>query len=138
MLITCVLVPRPFCCRRVETPLEACWFVPAGRPMGEFQQVQLTFDELEALRLSSLEGLYQQEVAERMGVSRATVGRILEAAHRKIADALVSGKALRIEGGPVATTHDCPRRCPSCRRRRDCHPQGACPCGRPADSHPGE
>jgi predicted DNA-binding protein (UPF0251 family) len=69
--------------------------------MRELEEVVLALDEFEALRLADLEGLYQEQAAERMNVSRPTFGRILEAAHRKLADALVHGKALRIEGGPV-------------------------------------
>jgi uncharacterized protein len=61
----------------------------------------MTLDEFEALRLADLEGLYQEQAAARMGVSRATFGRIVEAAHRKVAEALVHGKSLRIQGGPV-------------------------------------
>lgn len=61
----------------------------------------LTLDEAEAIRLADFEGLYQEEAAQRMGISRPTFGRILESAHRKIAEALISGKLLRIEGGPV-------------------------------------
>lgn len=61
----------------------------------------LTLDEFEALRLADREGHYQDEVSERMGVSRATVGRILASAHRKVAEAFVSGKAIRFEGGAV-------------------------------------
>jgi len=64
-------------------------------------QVALTVDEFEAIRLADLEGLYQEEAARRMNVSRQTFGRILEAAHRKVADVLVHGKALSIEGGPI-------------------------------------
>jgi hypothetical protein len=63
--------------------------------------VTLTVDEIEALRLTDLEGLYQADAAEKMNVSRQTLGRILESAHRKVADALVNGKALLIEGGTV-------------------------------------
>lgn len=63
--------------------------------------VELTVDELEAVRLADLEGMYQEEAAAKMNVSRQTFGRIVEAAHKKIADALVHGKALSIQGGPV-------------------------------------
>jgi hypothetical protein len=59
----------------------------------------LYLDELEAIRLADLEGLYHEQGAERMGVSRATFGRILEGARRKIAGVLVQGQALRIEFG---------------------------------------
>jgi hypothetical protein len=72
-----------------------------GIPVTELDEVVMTLDEFEAQRLADLDGLYQAEGAERMNVSRATFSRILDSAHRKIADALVHGKALRIEGGPV-------------------------------------
>jgi len=58
-------------------------------------------DELEALRLADLEGLYQEQAAEKMGVSRPTFARILESARKKVAEALVKGKGLVIGGGPV-------------------------------------
>jgi predicted DNA-binding protein (UPF0251 family) len=63
--------------------------------------VSLGHDELEALRLADFEGLYQADVAERMGVSRQTVGNILKEARRKVAEALLREKAIRVEGGPV-------------------------------------
>jgi len=69
--------------------------------MTELEEVRLTLDELEAIRLVDLRGLQQADAAPRMNVSRQTVGLILASAHRKIADALAHGKALRIEGGPV-------------------------------------
>jgi predicted Zn-ribbon and HTH transcriptional regulator len=59
----------------------------------------LTVDEFEAIRLADLEGLYQEQAAREMNVSRQTFGRIIESAHRKVAEALVKGKALKIEGG---------------------------------------
>jgi predicted DNA-binding protein (UPF0251 family) len=59
----------------------------------------MTVDEFEALRLSHLEGLTQEEAAKKMRVHRSTISRILESAHRKIADALVNIKAIKIEGG---------------------------------------
>lgn len=61
----------------------------------------MSLDEFEALRLADLEGLYQEQAAEQMGVSRATFGRIVVAARHKVAQTLVHGRALRIEGGPV-------------------------------------
>jgi len=61
----------------------------------------MTLDEFEAMRLADLDGLYQEQAAEQMNVSRTTFSRIIDSAHRKTADALVHGKALRIEGGPV-------------------------------------
>jgi len=64
------------------------------------------------VRLADLDGLYQKQAASRMSVSRQTFGRIVEAAHRKIADVIVNGKALRIEGGPVSLAGAEPVRCP--------------------------
>jgi predicted DNA-binding protein (UPF0251 family) len=69
--------------------------------VAELVEVVMTLDEFEALRLADLDGLYQEQAAEQMNVSRPTFSRIVDSAHRKIADALVHGKALRIEGGPV-------------------------------------
>ena len=66
----------------------------------------MTLDEFEALRLADLDGLYQEQAAERMNVSRSTFSRIVDSARRKVADALVHGKALRMEGGPVRVAGD--------------------------------
>lgn len=72
------------------------YFKPRGVPLHALEEIMLELDELEALRLADLEGLYQAEVALRMGVSRQTIGNILDRAHSKIADALLNGKALCI------------------------------------------
>jgi predicted DNA-binding protein (UPF0251 family) len=129
-------VPRPQCCRRVAGPPLASIFKPAGVPVRQLEQVTLTLDELEAIRLADLEGLYQEQAAERMGVSRATFGRIATSAHRKVAEALVGGLALRIEGGSVRTYDPAPARCPRC--RREFNGVSGCPrCGR-ASSTEGE
>lgn len=77
-------------------------FKPAGIPARMLDEVVITLDELESVRLADFEGLYQERAAELMGVSRPTFGRIVEAARRKIADALIHGKLLRIAGGSVA------------------------------------
>jgi predicted DNA-binding protein (UPF0251 family) len=85
--------------------------------MTALEEVALSVDELEALRLADLEGLYHDGAAERMGVSRATFGRIVETARRKVADALVCGKALRIGGGVVAWAGMRHFKCESCRHQ---------------------
>jgi len=104
-------VPRPFCSRRIAGSPAAAIFKPIGIPVRELEEVVMTLDEFEAMRLADLEGLYQEQAAERMNVSRPTFSRIVDAARRKTADALVHGKALRIEGGPVQATlrHRCCR-----------------------------
>ena len=102
-------MPRPLNPREIEGLPETTWFKPAGVPMRQLEEIVLSFDELEALRLADAEGLYQEEVAERMKVSRPTVGRILAAARGKVADALVHGKAIRVEGGTVTVRGGCGR-----------------------------
>ncbi len=94
---------RPHCCRRISGKPAASMFKPAGVPARELDEIVMTLDEFEALRLADLEGQYQEQAAERMGVSRSTFGRIVDSAHRKVAEVLIEGKALRIEGGPVYT-----------------------------------
>jgi predicted DNA-binding protein (UPF0251 family) len=83
--------------------------------MSRLEEVVLSVDELEAVRLADLEGLYQDDAAARMGVSRPTFARVVAAAHRKVAEALVKGRALRIGGGPVAFVGERQFRCESCR-----------------------
>jgi len=79
----------------------AAYFKPRGIPMTDLEQVTLTLDEVESLRLADLEGLYQEDAARKMKVSRATFARIVEQARHKVAEALIHGKALRLEGGTV-------------------------------------
>lgn len=87
--------------RWITNPPPASMFKPAGIPVRALGRVVLTLDEYEALRLADYEGLKQEEVAEKLNVSRPTVSRILEKARRTVATALVEGKTLVIEGGPV-------------------------------------
>ena len=89
-------MPRPVNERRLCEAIQCRVMKPAGIPFHELEEVILGLDEAEALRLADLEGLYQADVALQMGVSRQTVGNILERARRKIAEALLGGKALRI------------------------------------------
>ena len=67
--------------------------------MVKLMENRLTIDECEALRLADYEGFSHEDAGETMGVSRATFGRIIEKARRTVADALINGKAIRIEGG---------------------------------------
>jgi predicted DNA-binding protein (UPF0251 family) len=90
---------RPRNCRRVGSMPESNYFKPRGIPLSMLEEVILTVDEFEALRLADLEGLYQEQSAEKMNISRQTFGRIIESAHKKVAEAFVKGKALKIEGG---------------------------------------
>jgi len=94
-------MPRPRNFRRVGCLPQANYYKPRGIPLAVLQHTTLTVDELEAIRLTDLEGLYQEQAAEKMNISRQTLGRILDSAHKKIADALVNGKALSIQGGSI-------------------------------------
>ena len=90
---------RPRLCRRVRFNPCSTFFKPRGIPLAFLEEVILSFDEFEAIRLADLEESYQDEGAKKMGISRQTFGRILEQAHKKVAECLVQGKALKIEGG---------------------------------------
>ena len=94
-------MPRPICRRRVGFIPGTRYFKPMGMPMNMLEEVIVTIDELEAVRLADYQGLYQEQAAEKMQISRPTFGRIIESAHKKIADALVNGRALRIQGGNI-------------------------------------
>ena len=87
-------VGRPTQCRSVQDLPKVTCFKPDGVPRNMLQSIVLTVDELEAIRLADKEGLYQADAALRMQVSRPTFGRILEAAHKKVAEAIVDGKQL--------------------------------------------
>ncbi|HWP95689.1 MAG TPA: DUF134 domain-containing protein [Syntrophomonadaceae bacterium] len=89
-------IPR---CRRVETYPTITSFKPAGMPRSCLERIGLLVEELEAIRLKDHLGLEQEECAQKMQVSRPTFQRILMEARSKIADALINGKELQIEGG---------------------------------------
>ncbi len=89
---------RPLCRRVSNLPL-ITYFKPAGIPLRDLEEICLSVEELEAVRLKDQEDLEQEQCAEKMNVSRPTFVRILDSARKKIADALIQGKAIRIEGG---------------------------------------
>jgi len=94
-------MPRPHCCRRISGRPVASVFKPMDSPACETAEVVITLDEFEAIRLSDFDGLYQEQAAERMNVSRATFGRVLESAHRKVAQVLARDetRAGRVRAG---------------------------------------
>ncbi len=103
---------RPRSPRSVSARPVATLFKPGGVPA--LAQIRMTLDEFEAVRLADLEGLEHAAAAPKMGVSRQTFGRVLASARRKIAEALVFGRSLRIEGGAVAPEAPRRARCPYC------------------------
>lgn len=92
-------MPRPRKPRCVRDEPAFAFFKPQGIPLGMLEVLNLSVEELEALRLADIEGLYHEDAAERMEISRPTFHRVLKEAHRKVALALVEGRALGIEGG---------------------------------------
>jgi uncharacterized protein len=109
------IVARPVKWRRIENHPAVPFFVPSDTAIAEIPENILKLEELEAVRLKDLEGLEQEDCAGRMGVSRPTFQRILLAAREKIADSLVHGKIIHVEGGNF-TRNICPVRCLDCGR----------------------
>jgi len=90
-------MPRPFKKRRVCCKPDSNYFKPRGTPITNLEEISLTMEELEAIRLADFEGLYQEEASKEMDISRQTFGNTINSAHKKIADALLNAKALKIE-----------------------------------------
>ena len=107
---------RPYKQRFIGASPRVSMFKPRGIPVSLLELVTLSLDELEALRFADLEGDHHEHAAAKMNISRPTFGRILERAHKTVADALLRGKALQIEGGPVTTARRGRIRCNRCRR----------------------
>ncbi len=109
-----IYMSRPVKCRHIKCNPDAVYFKPRAVPLSELEELVLTMDELEALRLADLEGLYQEDGAAEMNVSRQTFGNIIKNARKKVADALVRGKAIRIEGGVCSIAQRDTLVCESC------------------------
>ena len=106
-------MPRPVKCRIITEMPNHIAFKPVGFPMEELEKVVLSLDEYESLRLADFEELYQEIAAEKMNVSRQTFGNIVKSARKKVAEALITGKAILIEGGDVTILN---KPCPRCRK----------------------
>ena len=96
---------RPFKCRRVAFVPGVTYFKPASIPLRSLEEVGISLEEAEALRLKEIEGLEQEQGAEKMNISRPTFQRVLTSARKKMADALLNGKAIRIDGGNFEIVH---------------------------------
>ena len=94
-------MPRPKQDRKISNPPLMQGFKPFGIPRRMLSQVSLLYDEYEAIRLLDYEGMNQDQAAVQMNVSRPTLTRIYEKARKTIAQALVEGKMIMIEGGNV-------------------------------------
>ena len=89
-------MPRPRLCRCIKFNPNTRYFKPQGIPLRELDEVEMTLEELEALRLRNMEGLEQTEASKKMKTSQSTFQRILASAYKKITKALIEGKAIKI------------------------------------------
>ncbi len=103
--------------RRVQKIPSVRYFVPGDNGASSPDEVVLTVDEYEAIRLKDLKGLEQTEAALIMGISQSTFHRLITDARKKVASAIVQGKAIRIEGGSYETFYDLKGR--HCHRNRE-------------------
>lgn len=110
-------MPRPHKCRRVCCMPQSRFFGPLDTPESAAQAINMAIDEFETIRLIDLEGLTQEECAKRMEVARTTAQAIYNSARVKLAECLVTGKKLNIEGGNYILNNDRPSHC-GCRH---CH-----------------
>jgi predicted DNA-binding protein (UPF0251 family) len=124
------IMARPVVPRRVCCGLKTRGFRPIGHSACKADTLSIGLDELEAIRLADMEGLYQDAAAERMGVSRQTYARVLSRARHAVAACLVESKMLVVEAGPVVADTSRPAACPvhggARRRGRTCHCPARC------------
>lgn len=107
-------MPRPVCCRRIGPGPASRGFSPTQDASPAGAEIVLLLDELEAVRLADLERLYHQQAADEMNISRQTFGRILDSARAKIAEAVVNGRPLRVQGGNVEMSDERTFACSDC------------------------
>ncbi|NCC70873.1 DUF134 domain-containing protein [bacterium] len=89
-------MPRPRLKRKIEFNPEIKYFKPQGVPMRYLKVIELSHEEVEALRLKNIEDINQEECAEKMNTSQSTFQRILSSAYKKISEALINGNAIKI------------------------------------------
>lgn len=106
-------MPRPTKPRRISYIPEDKYFIPLSKENCQLEEIQIKFEELEAMRLKDIEKLSQEECAVKMQVSRQTFQLIIDKARKKVAQALISGKAIHIKGGNY-TLNVCEYRCKKC------------------------
>jgi uncharacterized protein len=156
-------LPRPRKCRYVENPQPGKCFRVSQDTRIPRDATIIFLDEIEAIRLADTEGLTQEEAALRMEISRPTFARLINEAHRKIADAILSGKSIVTEGDDATIEESvekrifkcddcdhewgldcgagCPDKCPKCEganyRRANCglHYQRKCGCKGDVEHH---
>lgn len=92
-------MPRPRKCRRVACEPDVTYFKPAGVPLRELSESEVSIDELEAIKLVDFGEMGQVSASKKMEISQPTLHRLLRSARKKVAQALISGQAIKIKGG---------------------------------------
>ena len=92
-------MPRPKRTRRIFFQPDVIYFKPAGIPMRHLKERVLSFDEIEAIRLIDCEEMEQRKAGEKMKISQSTLSRLLKEGRKKLADAIINGQAIKIQGG---------------------------------------
>ena len=90
-------MPRPRLCRKIKFNPHITYFKPQGVPMRNLEEIELTAEEVEALRLKNIEDLDQVECAKKMNTSQSTFQRILSSTYKKTSQAIIEGKAIKIK-----------------------------------------
>lgn len=90
-------MPRPCRRRRVRGRPNSSYFKPAGIRMIDLEESQLSLPEFEAIRLIDFKEISQEDAGKKMDISQSTLSRVLKSGRKKIADAIVNGKAIRIK-----------------------------------------
>lgn len=90
-------MPRPKLCRFIKFNPNVTYFKPQGIPLRNLEVIELTLEEIEAIRLKNVENLEQTKCAQKMKTSQSTFQRILSSAYKKITNALINGKAIKIK-----------------------------------------
>lgn len=97
-------MPRPRRCRRIAFEPNITYFKPAGIRMMDIKETMLNLEEFEAIRLVDFKNIDQTNAAKKMNISQPTLSRLLTSARKKLADAIINGKAIKIKGGIYKTT----------------------------------
>ena len=92
-------MPRPRRTRRIFFQPDVTYFKPIGIPMINLKEIVLNFDELETIRLIDFEGMEQNKAGKKMKISQSTLSRLLRTGRKKLADAIINGQAIKIQGG---------------------------------------
>ena len=92
-------MPRHKRIRKIFFQPDVTYFRPRGILLSNLEEITISFDEIEAVRLIDSEGIEQSQAGKKMGISQSTLSRLLKTARKKLANAIINGKAIKIQGG---------------------------------------